>query len=162
MGRRGPPPQSPSVARLHGTFRPYRHGNRPEPPELPPLGNPPDWVIETEGLLAIWRDVTDHAAHLRAADQRQVQTLVFAIYLHDRDRVRLLEYATEPPPALLTRVRAGAKLIMALSKELGLTPIARQRLVMEGTKGVEKADPDDSWERLRNFSLVRRGDKGSA
>lgn len=158
MGKRGPPPQSPSVARLHGTFRPYRHGNRPEAPQLPPLGDPPDWVIETEGLSAIWRDVTAHAAHLRAADQRQVQTLCFAIYMWERDRRALMEYAAEPPRALLTRVQAGARLIMALSKELSLTPIARQRLLMEGPRDVEEVDPDDSWGRLRNFSLI----KGSA
>jgi hypothetical protein len=152
------PPKPTHVLKLQGTYRPHRHGNRPEPAALPPLGEPPDWVTGTEGMLAIWRNLTAHAPHLRAGDRRQVCTLCLAAYLWERDRTALLEYAAESPPSLHARVLTGARMIMALSKELGLTPLGRARIAMEAApKAPEEPDPDDTWGRLKSFSILRGG-----
>jgi hypothetical protein len=153
VGRRGPPPISPSIARQRGTFRPYRHGNRAEHPDLPPLGPPPAWFPGE--MTVIWLDIVAASPHLRAPDARAVAALVLAVYLHQRDAVRLLEL-TDPPEKLQTRVMAGARSIMQLSRELGLTSLARARLVEPLSTG-EDEDASTGWELLRSLRVVEGG-----
>jgi hypothetical protein len=69
--------------------------------------------------------------------------------------IQLLEYTAEPPPALQLKVMTGARMIMSLSKELGLTPLSRARLAAELPSDNAEVDAGFARARFAYRNLLR-------
>ncbi len=158
MGRRGPAPHPPKLARLRGDFRPARHGSRHDPAATGPLGPPPSHL--TEEVVNAWLEIEGGApsGHLTSSDRQAVEALAVAVVAHRR---AALAYLAAPTPSerVENAVNRHASTIARLAKLLALDPLGRLRKAAEGgSKSEEPSEESESWARLkRGMPLIQGG-----
>jgi hypothetical protein len=156
MGRRGPAPFPPKLARARGDYRPCRHASRQDPAATGPLGPPPPHL--TEEVVNAWLEIEGGApdGHLTSADRSAVEALAVAVVAHRRAALAYLA-AEAPSERVENAVSRHASTIARLVKVLALGPLDRLRMAAEGPSKSEEQPESEAWQRLKRFSIVRGG-----
>src|SRR5215470_13763841 len=148
--RRGPKPKPTALHRLHGSLNPTRHADRAfEPVAQGALEEPPADLTDEE--RAAWLYAIEHAPK---GVLKQIDRAVLTLWVKTCERYRRAEEAqakinAQAPMPDVIRAPSGmlvqspyigmmnraALLMLRIAEQLGFTPVARPRLVAEGSEG---------------------------